>query len=144
PILVPPAESGTVKATDLPPAPAAWEASKQEQYDAALLDALNLVAERKLPEALTILQKAQAVQDTEQVQREIEKIKGLIEQQAAAERTVVDIQTVLKDGKPEDAARLAATGLQQYGGTDVAGQLAKLKRQADALLAIGLDDNSAR
>jgi tetratricopeptide (TPR) repeat protein len=120
------------------------DSGPQEKYDAALLDALNLLADRKYAEALTALEAARAAQDTEQVRLEIEKVKKLQEQQAAAERTVADIQTVLSEGKAEAAATLAAGGLQEYGGSDVADQLAKLKRQADALTATQLTDNAAR
>src|SRR5262245_52798732 len=116
----------------------------QEKYDAALLDALNLLADGKLTEALAALEAARAIQDTEQVRLEIDKLKKRLEEQAAAERTVEDIQTVLTEGKPEEAARLAADALQQYGGSEAAAQLARLKRQADALAAAQLNDNAAR
>src|SRR5262249_22540738 len=57
---------------------------------------------------------------------------------------VLDIQAVLADGTPDEAARLAAAALQNYGGTRVAVQLTKLKRQADVLVAVQLNDNTAR
>jgi tetratricopeptide (TPR) repeat protein len=120
------------------------EPAPQEKYDSALLDALNLLADRKYADALTALEAARAVQDTDQVRLEIEKVKKLLDQQAAAEHTVLDIQTVLSDGKVDAAATLAATALQEYGGTDVADQVAQLKRQADALAATQLTDNAAR
>ncbi len=126
------------------PAVAAAEASAQEKYDAALLDALNLLAERKHAEALAALEAARAAQDTDLVRREIEKLKATLAQQSAAERTQQDIQAVLNDGKADEAARLAAAALQQYGGTDSAEHLARLKRQADALAAAQLTDAAAR
>ena len=55
--------------------------------------------------------------------------------QAAAEATVQNIRTVLDDGLPEEAARLATQALAEYGGSDAADDLLKLKREADALLA---------
>jgi colicin import membrane protein len=124
--------------------PAAPEISKQEKYDAALREALTLMGDRKLDLALAKMEVAQAYQDTEQIRLEIEKVKGLIAQRAAAERTAQDIQTVLNEGKPEEAARLATASLQQYGQTDAAEQLAKLKRQVDALTAAQIDDVAAR
>jgi tetratricopeptide (TPR) repeat protein len=118
--------------------------NRQVAYDAALLDAVSLLNERKYTQALAALETARTLQDTEQVQREIAKLKGVLEQQAAAERTIADIQIILADGKAEEAARLATAALQQYGSTDAAEPLTKLKRQADALVSAPLADNVAR
>jgi tetratricopeptide (TPR) repeat protein len=120
------------------------EIPKQEKYDTALLQAVNHLADRKFAEALISLETAKAIDDTEQVRQEIARVKLRMEQQAAAEQTVRDIQIVLNDGKPEEAARLATAGLDQFGGTDAADQLAKLKRQADALAGAQLADQNAR
>jgi tetratricopeptide (TPR) repeat protein len=120
------------------------ERSPQEKYDAALLDALNLLAGRKYGEALDALQSARAVQDTEQIRAWIDKVKKLQEQQAAAEQTVADIKTVLDEGKGDEAGRLAAQGLQQYGGGDTAAALGRLKREADALVLAAVNDDQAR
>src|ERR1700687_1202550 len=81
--------------------------SKQEQYDAALLEALNLIAERKYADALLKMAEARAIDNTEQIRQEIDKLKNRINQQTAADQTTQDIKTVLADGNPEDAARLA-------------------------------------
>jgi tetratricopeptide (TPR) repeat protein len=123
------------------PAP---DLSPQEKYDAALLEALNLLIDRKYPQALTALENARAVQDTEQIRQQIERVKTLMDQQAAADRTAQNIQTVLDSGKSEEAARLATASLQQYGGTDDAERLAKLKLQAEALTAAQVDDQAAQ
>src|SRR5690242_8583259 len=58
-------EVATLKPLFEPAAPP--EPSKAEKYDAALLDALGLLADRKYPQALTALEAARAIQDTEQV-----------------------------------------------------------------------------
>ncbi len=113
------------------------EPAPQEKYDAALLDALNYLADHRYADALASLEAARAAQDTDQVRLEIDKVKKLQEQQAAAEQTVQDIQTVLTQGKADEAADLATTALLQYGPTDAAAELAKLKREADALRAAG-------
>jgi tetratricopeptide (TPR) repeat protein len=126
-------------ATDRAPQP-----SKGEQYDAALLEALGKMADRNYADALAALDRARAAQDTEQVRFEIEKVKRLIDEQKAAEQTQKDVQAVLDDGKADEAAKLAAAGLQQYGGGDAAAPLAQLKREADALSAAALDDAAAR
>jgi tetratricopeptide (TPR) repeat protein len=120
------------------------ELSPQQKYDAILLEALNQVAEKKYTDALVSLGTARALQDSDQVRGEIDRVKTLVAQQLSAEQTAQDIKTVLDDGKTEDAARLATTGLQQFGATDAADQLANLKRQADALTATQIEDNKAR
>jgi tetratricopeptide (TPR) repeat protein len=124
--------------------PIAAQPSAQEQYDAALLAALNSLADRQYADALKNLETARTFQNTEQVRLEISKIRSLIDRQAAADQTARDIQAVLKDGNLQDASRLATAGLQQFGSTDEAERLAQLKRQADALAAAQVNDNSAR
>ncbi len=116
----------------------------QEKYDAALLSALDLMAERKYTDALASLETARAQQDTELIRNEIAKVKGLLEQQQAAAKTVDDLNTVLKDGNATEAAQLATAGLQQYGATDDADRLAQLKRHADALAGAQMTDAAAR
>ena len=139
-----PAEGKPADAAKRPVEALRPERSAQEKYDAALLDAVNRMAERDYRAALLSLEAARAAQDTEQVRREIERMRTLLEQQAAAERTLRDIQIVLDDGKPEEASRLAAAALRQYGGSDAAERLAQIKRQADALLAAQTGDAAAR
>jgi hypothetical protein len=56
---------------------------------------------------------------------------------------VQDIRTVLHEGKADEAAKLSAAALGQFGGSDAADDLSKLKRQADALAAVP-DDAAAR
>src|SRR5437764_879921 len=65
---------------------AAPEPSVQEKYDAALLEALNDVAEKKYAEALVSLGVAKAAQNNERVQSEIDKVKALIGQRQAADQ----------------------------------------------------------
>lgn len=136
------AEVATLKPMFAPVAPP--EPTKQEQYDTALLNALNLLADRKHAQALAALEAARAIQDTEQVRQQIERLKALLDQGAAAERYAQDVQIVLDGGKPEEAAKLATAGLQQYGATDVAERLIKQKLQAEALLAARTDDKTAQ
>src|SRR5262249_28903412 len=62
-----------VQPTELP----IVQLSVQEKYDAALLDALNQLADKKYTDALAALEAARALRDTEQVQLEIEKVKRL-------------------------------------------------------------------
>jgi tetratricopeptide (TPR) repeat protein len=106
---------------------------KGDGYEAAVLAAINLLGERKLPEALAAMEKAKSFQDTEFIRQEIAKLRLRIDQQNAAVKTAQDIQLVLDDGKLDDAAKLADAALLQYGPTDTAEQLAKLKVAADAL-----------
>jgi tetratricopeptide (TPR) repeat protein len=127
---------------ELPPVIA--EPTAQEKYDAALLAALNLSGDRKYAEALASLEGARAVQDTEQIRLEMDKVKALIEQQAAANQTAQSIQTLLNEGNADQASQLATAGLQQFGGSDEADRLARLKREADAIASTQSTDNSAQ
>jgi tetratricopeptide (TPR) repeat protein len=124
--------------------PAAPELTADEKYDAALLAALNLLADQKYSDALAAFETARGIKDTETVQREIERLKGILAERAAAEKTLQDIETVLGDGKAEEASKLAASALLQYGDTEWGPQLAKLKRQADTLIAAGAANEAAR
>jgi tetratricopeptide (TPR) repeat protein len=119
-------------------------ASKQERYDAALIDALNLMAERRLGSALEALRAAQKIQDTEQVQRLMDRIQALIAEQTAAERTAQDLKAAINDGKADEAAKLADGALAQYGGSDAAADLARVKQQADAVVTATISDTGDR
>jgi TolB-like protein len=122
----------------LPPIPPP-ELSPQERYNTAVWSAVNLLADRKLADALAALETAQKAQDTEQVRREIARVKRRIEADKAAERTARDIQAVLNDGKPEEAARLAAAALREFADTESAAAIARLNWQAEALVTLPLD-----
>ncbi len=124
------------------PAVALYEPTTAEKYDAALWNAITLLNEQKLPEALTALEQARAIQDTEQVRSEIARLKRRFDARAAAERTARDIQTVLDGGRPDEAARLAASALREYGDSEASEALARLKRQADALLTAQIDQQA--
>ncbi len=84
--------------TARPPAIPAPELSPQERYDAALWTAVTLLADRKYAEAIQALEQARAVQDTDQVRREIARVKLRLDVARAAGRTTRDIQTVLDGG----------------------------------------------
>jgi tetratricopeptide (TPR) repeat protein len=122
----------------------AVQLSVQEKYDAALLDALNQLADKKYTDALAALEAARALQDTEQVRLEIEKVMQLQAQQVAADKAATAIQTVFDQGRAEDAGRLATDALQQFGGTDAADTLARLKRETAAVSATQIRDDSER
>ena len=128
-----------------PSAPAVLrQPTPDELHDAALLEALGKLADRNYDEALLALERARAAKDTPQIRQEIERVKGLLSQRLALEKAILDIQTVLNDGRPDEAARLINTALAQYGGSQDAGKLLKLKQQADALLATSISDQTAR
>ncbi|HEY1376273.1 MAG TPA: hypothetical protein VGF55_05740 [Gemmataceae bacterium] len=134
----PVASTPATAAAGLPPIPAP-ELSPQERYDASLWTAVTLLTDRRYPEALAALEQARAAQDTEQVRREIARVKLRLDAARAADRTARDIQTVLDGGKADEAARLAAAALREFGDSDAADAIARLKRQADALAAVSLD-----
>src|SRR5262249_49098328 len=118
--------------------------TKQQQYDAALVEALSLLGRGKQAEALAALETARSISDTPEIQQQIDALRARLAQQNAARRTVQDIRAVLAGGDAKQASELAQLALQQYGGTDVAADLATLKQQADALIAAPTADNAAR
>jgi tetratricopeptide (TPR) repeat protein len=117
--------------------------AKQEKYETALADALRLLGDQKPDEALIAFEAARSIMDTDFVRAEIDKLKGRIEQHAAAKKTVQDIETVLEEGRAKEAAQLIRKALEEYGGTDLAPQLTKLRLQADALVAAGQSEDAA-
>src|SRR5262249_26111383 len=118
--------------------------SVQEKYDAALLDALNQLADKKYTDALAALEAARALQDTEQVRLEIEKVMQLQAQQVAADKAATAIQTVFDQGRAEDAGRLGTAALKKLGGPDAADPPARLKRKTAAVSATQIRDDSER
>jgi tetratricopeptide (TPR) repeat protein len=112
-------------------------------YEAALLDAVDFLTQRKYLEALAALEKAQKCQDTGAVQREIDQVRAVLAEQDAASKAVRDFKIVLEDGKAEDAVRLVNEALAQHGGGDSAAELVRLKQQADAVATVG-DEAAAR
>jgi tetratricopeptide (TPR) repeat protein len=109
--------------------------ARQARHDAALLEAYTQLARGRYAEALAALEAARTIDPTEQVSREIDRVRLIQAQQAGAQKAVADLRTVLREGKPEEAARLASQALVLYGTTEVAEELTQLKRQADALVA---------
>jgi tetratricopeptide (TPR) repeat protein len=110
------------------------ELSKQDRYDASLMLALDLLAQKKQTEALAALIAAKPnAPDADAIQHEIDRLKESIDRQAAAEATARSIRAILDDGRPAEATQLASLALAQYGGSDSADDLLKLKREADAL-----------
>ncbi|MCI0378933.1 MAG: tetratricopeptide repeat protein [Gemmataceae bacterium] len=106
---------------------------KQEKYETALAEALTLMAEQKLPQALVALETARSFADTEFIKGEIAKVKSRIDQDESAKKTVQDIETVLEQGKAADAAKLAQDALREFGDGAAADRLIKLRLEAEAL-----------
>jgi tetratricopeptide (TPR) repeat protein len=118
--------------------------ARQDRYDAALNEAAAFIAEKKYARALVALEDARALDDNDQVRREIDKARDLIAQQGAVEHTASDARVILADGKPEDAGRILTGALKNFGGSDGAEELAGLKRQADTLTAVALSGDPER
>jgi len=131
-------------AADRQPGEATPPQAAQQKYDDALLEAIDLLAQKKYAQALASLETAAKYKDTELVQTEIKKLRWRIEQQETADRTLRDIQGLLDQGKLAEAGQLASAALQEYGATDAVPGLVQLKRQADALAAAKMNDNAAR
>ncbi|MFT3882497.1 MAG: hypothetical protein QM703_22955 [Gemmatales bacterium] len=107
----------------------------EEKYQAALLESLSFMTDKKYPEALTALKTAQQAKDSEEVRQQIARVDGLILDQQTFDRTVADIQAVIDQGQGEQATQLAILALAQFGDGPEAIKLAAMKRQADALVA---------
>jgi tetratricopeptide (TPR) repeat protein len=123
-----------------PVPPPAVEADSQEKYDAALGQGLDLMADGKWEEALTAFETAKSIQSTPTVVAALARVEQHLEMDRAAERIATDIQTILEEGRADEAAKLAADALQQYSETKFADKLANLKRQADALVTSPMGD----
>jgi tetratricopeptide (TPR) repeat protein len=119
------------------------EAGAQDKYATALQDAFDLLGQRKYDEALAALESAAKLKDGEFIQIEIKKLRLRIDRNKAGAQAVQDIQAVLDQGKITEAAKLAAAALQEFGASDAAPQLVKLKLQADALASAGATDDKA-
>ena len=118
---------------------------KQDKYEAALEEAIRALAERKWSEALHAFETARSFKDTDFVQAEIATLKNRIEQDGTAKTTVKNIETVLNDGKAEEAVKLAGDALKEFGDGDDAARLVQLSLQADALQGVQKkEDNDAR
>ena len=134
-----PKQNGDPKVDPVKPA----SDEKQEKYEAALTDALTALAERRWQDALTAFEAARAVDDTEFVNSEILKLKSRLEQDGTAKTTVKNIETVLNDGKAEDAVKLADEALKEFGDGDEANKIVLLRLQADALVSVQKKEGAA-
>lgn len=131
----------------LPPmafGPEAAPPAAQAEYDAAMLEAVLAESERRYDAALAALEKAKGLQETNAVRQEIERLRALQARQAAAAATTRDIQALVERGQIEQADQLLIKALREYGGTDEAEPLLRLKRQTDALLAAQARDAATR
>ncbi|MBO0700580.1 MAG: hypothetical protein J2P46_19440, partial [Zavarzinella sp.] len=142
-----PDDPGLATKTDpdtLPVLPTLSAPTGQEKYDAAVARAFLLVAEKKDAEALAALKEAQTAQETDFVKTEIERVQARITRAEAAQKAADDIKVVIDAGKAEEASKLAAEALAQYGDSDQAETLTSLKLQADALLGVSLDEKTRK
>ncbi len=113
------------------------EPTRQDRYDAFLMLALDLLAQKKPTEAMAALIAAkQNAPDAEAIQHEMDRLKESMDRRAAAEATAQSIRAILDAGRPVEAAQLASQALAQFGGSDSADELLKLKREADVLAVV--------
>jgi hypothetical protein len=128
-----------------PPSPAqASDADALSKYDAALALGLDQMADHKWEDALAAFETARNFKDTATLQAAIARVKQHIDEEVAAEHVATDIQTIIEDGRAEEAAKLANDAVQQYGETRFAEKLISLKRQADALAAASTNDKKGQ
>lgn len=138
--VAPPTGNGQVgppKVTDIPLKKVAYKLPdlKQDKWDAAVHDGLEATAARNWKSALSYFEIAKGIDNTDFVQSQIAYLKGRIEADDAAKTTAKDIEAVLNDGKGEDAAKLAAEALKEFGDGDDAEKLIALRLQAEAVRA---------
>ncbi len=93
---------------------------------------------------MSALEKSRKFHETGVVQHQIDEVQAVLAEQAAADRAVADVRTVLAHGQSEDAARFAGEALAQHGGGDRGDDLTRLKQQADAVLSATAADTDAR
>lgn len=118
---------------------------KQQKFDAALAEAIGFLAERKWNDALAAFETAREIDETDFVKAEIAKLKERIDQDGTTKATVKNLETVINEGKAEEAVKLASDALKEFGDGDDANKLVQLKLQADALLSVQKDEaNDAR
>ncbi|HZZ77661.1 MAG TPA: hypothetical protein VFE62_04025 [Gemmataceae bacterium] len=115
--------------------PAAQAPQTNEAYETAVSEGLTAMAARDWKAALAKFESAQELDDNEFVKSQIADLKGRVQQDLVAKNTAKDIETVLNDGKADDAAKLAADALKEFGGGDDADQLVALRLQAEAVKA---------
>jgi hypothetical protein len=120
----------------LPVLPTLTPPTGPERYEACVGKAFLHMAEKKDAEALAALKEAQVAQATDFVKGEIDRLRARITKAEAAQKAADDIKVVLESGQGEQASKLAADTLAQFGDTDQADTLTTLKRQADALLVV--------
>lgn len=139
PLFTPPTDAKTDDET-LPVLPKLSAPTGDDKYEAAMAKAFLLMAEKKDKEALEALKEAKAVKDTDFVKSEIERLEARSGRSDAAQKAVDGIKEVLDDGDAKKASQLATDALGEYGDSDLAETITNLKRQADALIAAGLED----
>jgi hypothetical protein len=115
---------------------------KKEKWDAAVHDGLLAVGAYNLPGALAHFEIARGIDDNEFVKSQIADVKARMARDAVAKTTAKDIETVLNDGKAEDAATLAGDALKEFGGGDDADKLVALRLQAEAVRAAEKDEKA--
>lgn len=144
PMMVGGAGAGAAAQRIGPPAPQPEDPDSQSRYDAALANAMELLSERKFDEALAAFEMANSIITTQTTQLAIERLIKRKDSETYAEQAANNIQVIIDEGKPEEAAKLAGEALRQFENTEVFDKLAALKRQADALLPVQADDRKAR
>src|SRR5262245_49204309 len=127
-----------------PMPPQTEDPDSQSRYDAALASAMELLSERKFDEALRAFIAANAIISTQTTQLAIQRLDKRKESEVYAEQAANDIQAIIDEGKPEEAAKLAGEALRQFENTEAFEKLTALKRQADALLPVQADDRKVR
>ena len=109
---------------------------KEQKFKDALHAALKATLDNDHQEALEHFEAALALKDDDFVRAEIARLKGRIEQDGTVKSTIKNIETVINEGKADEAAKLVNDALKEFGAGNDADTLVQLKLQTDALQAV--------
>jgi tetratricopeptide (TPR) repeat protein len=122
------------------------EADQQEHHAALLAEAFSLLAREKLDEAAATFERARCVLPREEDNLAVPahfRLRSRMAHEKAADRLADDIEVIVNEGRTEEAIKLLREPLRHFSDTPAAARLARLARQATALLAVQLEDKKA-
>ncbi|MFL5341791.1 MAG: hypothetical protein ACJ8F7_16725, partial [Gemmataceae bacterium] len=138
----------SVRSTGQPTAsdakPSSLEPANRALYDEAMSAALGFLADRKPDQALTKFEAARALLDNDLVNAAVRTVRQRLEVEGAADQVAADVETILEEGRADEAAKLGASALLQFGDTAARERITRLVRQAYSLVTTQTADRQAR
>ena len=115
------------------------------RYRAALGRAMTALAERKFEDALNEFTAARNLRPADSLTMSaVDHVQQRAESETAAEQIAANIRSILDEGRSEEAAKLATSALQEFSNSQSIDALLKLKREADSLIAVSIENRAAR